>query len=86
MRILSFFCMLAVFSLPVMAHAYIGPGLGAGTIGIILGFVASIFLALFAIFWYPIKALLKKMRGSKSDAAPVEEAQSSTESKKSDEV
>ena len=44
------------------ALAYIGPGLGAGTIGVILGVLGSIFLALFAIFWYPIKRLLKKKK------------------------
>lgn len=41
------------------AAAYIGPGLGAGAIGMILGVLASIGLAIFAIFWYPIKRLLK---------------------------
>lgn len=50
---------------PALAQAYIGPGLGAGTIGIILGFIASIFLALFAILWYPIKRLVRKIRGTK---------------------
>ena len=46
------------------AYAYLGPGLGAGTIGVIIGFLASIFVALFAIFWYPIKRLLKKFTSS----------------------
>jgi hypothetical protein len=48
------------------AQAYVGPGLGAGTIGVILGLLASILLAIFAIFWYPIKRLIKK-KGSKSN-------------------
>ena len=51
------------------AYASIGPGLGAGTIGVVLGFVASIFLALFALFWYPIKRLFnsKRKKGPASD-------------------
>ena len=55
------------------AAAYLGPGLGAGTLAIILGFFASIFLALVAVFWYPIKRLIKgrKARAAKTD--PTEE-------------
>lgn len=40
--------------------AYIGPGLGAGTIGVVIGVIGSIFLALFAVLYYPIKRALKK--------------------------
>lgn len=50
---------------PVYAKAYIGPGLGAGTIGMILGVLGSIFIALFAILWYPLKRLLRKVKGAK---------------------
>jgi hypothetical protein len=52
--------------LPNVSHAYIGPGLGAGTIGVILGVLVSVLLALFAIFWYPIKRLFKGKK-AKSD-------------------
>ena len=41
------------------AYAYVGPGIGAGTVGVILGIIASILLALFAVIWYPIKRLFK---------------------------
>ena len=47
------------------AQAYIGPGLGAGTVATIPGVVASVFLALFAILWYPIKRLIKKSKAKK---------------------
>lgn len=47
------------------ADAYIGPGLGAGALGVILGVIASILLALVAIVWYPLKRLIKKVRGPK---------------------
>ena len=54
------------------AMAYIGPGLGAGTIGVILGVLGSIVLALFAIFWYPIKRMMRKNK-TEDDAKAVEQ-------------
>jgi hypothetical protein len=45
---------------------YIGPGLGGGVIAAVLGFLASIFLALFAIIWYPIKKLIEKLKNKKN--------------------
>ncbi|MAT49907.1 MAG: hypothetical protein CMK32_01815 [Porticoccaceae bacterium] len=47
----------------VPAFGYIGPGLGAGAIGVMLGLIASLFLALFALVWYPVKRLIKKRKG-----------------------
>jgi len=57
-----FLCSLIVF--PHAAHAYIGPGLGAGAVAVVVGVLASIGLALIAILWYPLKRLFKKIRGS----------------------
>ncbi len=45
---------------PLTAHAYVGPGMGVGTIGVILGIFLSIILAFAAIIWYPIKRLFKR--------------------------
>jgi hypothetical protein len=45
---------------------YIGPGLGGGVITAVLGFFTSIFLALFAIIWYPVKQLIKKFKSKKT--------------------
>jgi len=45
--------------LATQAHAYIGPGAGAGTIAVMLGIIASILLACIAIIWYPLKRLIK---------------------------
>ncbi|MDH5556143.1 MAG: hypothetical protein OEZ03_02265 [Alphaproteobacteria bacterium] len=50
----------ALFSSP--AHAYIGPGAGAGTIAIVLGVIGSFFLAFVAILWYPLKRLIKRWK------------------------
>lgn len=51
---------------PLNAFAYLGPGMGAGTIGAILGVIGSIFLALFAVVYYPIKRLFKKRKNKQS--------------------
>ena len=53
---------LLVLMAPDQADAYVGPGLGAGTIGVILGIIGSLFIALFAIIWYPLKRLFKKKK------------------------
>lgn len=42
------------------ASAYIGPGIGAGVVGVVLGIVGSLFLALAGIVWYPLKRILRR--------------------------
>ena len=51
-----------IFTSP--ANAYLGPGIGAGAVGVVLGILGSIILSLFAIIYYPIKRALKKMKKS----------------------
>lgn len=41
---------------PVLA--YIGPGLGLGAIGTFFGILFSVFVAIVAFFWYPLKRWL----------------------------
>ncbi len=60
-------CIVSILVAPQIANAYVGPGLGAGTIGVILGIIGSIFIAIFAIVWYPLKRLLKKNKQKKPD-------------------
>lgn len=48
-----------LFLLPQTAHAYVGPGLGMGAFGVVLGVIFSVLLAIVGIFWYPLKKLLK---------------------------
>lgn len=64
MRMIPVF--LALITFPGLALAYVGPGLGAGVIGVVLGLIASVFLALFALFWYPIKRLAKRRKAKTS--------------------
>jgi hypothetical protein len=54
-------------------EAYVGPGLGAGTLGVVLGLLGSILIALFAFFWYPIKRIFKKWTTSDGDSLEDEE-------------
>ena len=44
------------------AHAYVGPGLGLGVLGALFGAILTVLLAVFGVFWYPIKRLLKKKK------------------------
>lgn len=64
MQKLSLFVGLLTTLSTTAAHAYIGPGAGAGTIAVVLGVIASIFLALIAIVWYPLKRLIKGRKSS----------------------
>jgi hypothetical protein len=67
-RLLVLLEILCLALLPGQAFAYIGPGLGAGTLGAVLGLLGSIFLALFAFLWYPIKRMIfRKGRENQDD-------------------
>ncbi|MCA8901637.1 MAG: hypothetical protein KDA53_10335 [Hyphomonas sp.] len=61
---------LAVFPIGT-ADAYIGPGVGAGVIGTVLGIVGGVLLALFSIIYYPVKRALKKKRQAAASPAEV---------------
>ena len=51
--------------LSTTADAYIGPGAGAATFAVVLGILASIVMAFFAILWYPIKRYVRKRKSMK---------------------
>ncbi len=44
------------------AFAYVGPGLGVGTIAAIGGVIFSVLLAIFAVIWYPLKRLIRSKK------------------------
>lgn len=60
--ILTFVTATAILLPANAAYAYVGPGLGAGTLAVAVGLIGSLILALFAIVWYPIKRILKGRR------------------------
>lgn len=66
MRIIAFFTCFSVFLFPLPAHAYVGPGLGLSALGVILGVLTSIFLAILGLFWYPIKRFIRKFGKAKA--------------------
>ncbi|MBT0667851.1 hypothetical protein HT136_05660 [Novosphingobium profundi] len=62
-RFLICFCILAsLVASPAMA--YVGPGSGLGVIGVVLGIIATVFLSLVSLVWYPIKRAHRKIRAS----------------------
>ncbi len=74
-RRLSGLCLAILLSSP--AHAYIGPGLGAGTLAVVSGVILSLCLALFALLWYPLKRLLRR-RGRVGNAESEDDEQTQT--------
>jgi hypothetical protein len=62
MLLIMYFLLVLFLFYPLPAAGYVGPGLGLGAVGVILGILFSVFLALLGIFWYPIKRLIKKFR------------------------
>lgn len=65
-------CSLLIY--PTIGLSYVGPGLGTGAIALILGLLGSIVLALFAVFWYPIKRLLQRWKQKRAgESEPADE-------------
>ena len=60
------------------AESYVGPGLGAGTLGVILGLLGSVLIAIFAFFWYPIKRIFRKWTTSSDDLIEDDEEEPET--------
>lgn len=60
------------------AEAYVGPGLGAGTIAVVLGILASIVMGFLAILWYPAKRLIRKRRAAKQAAGGTQRSRDSS--------
>jgi hypothetical protein len=56
------------------AHAYLGPGLGLGIIGTIIGVVAAIVLTLFGLVWYPLKRMFGKKPANANEPEQLENA------------
>ena len=53
------------------AEAYVGPGLGLGTISVVCSVLLAIFLSLVAIIWYPLKRIFKKKQAPKDSNAKI---------------
>lgn len=60
-----------------LAHAYIGPGVTTGVLGVLLGIISAFVLAVAGVIYYPIKRLLKRRKTSAptSDDARMEKTE-----------
>ena len=65
-KLILFLAVILLLRIPT-AHAYIGPGVGAGMLAVVMGILSSIFFALVGTVWYPIKRLIKRRRSRLSD-------------------
>ena len=54
------------FLLPSHAYAYVGPGLGLGSIIVVLGLIGSLILAIFSLLYLPIKKFINKKKEVKT--------------------
>jgi hypothetical protein len=62
-KILRFLSLALALSAPLAAQAYTGPGLGLGAVGVAFGLIGSILLAIVSVVWYPVKRLVRRIRG-----------------------
>lgn len=66
-RKLAFLLALAGAAAP--AAAYIGPGAGISFVGSLFTWLIGILIALFAILFWPIRALVRRARGGRGEPA-----------------
>lgn len=79
LRKLAFFLALAGAAGPVAA--YIGPGAGISFVGSIFTWLIGILIALFAILFWPIRALIRRARGGKAAPAGEDDEPAPTDSR-----
>lgn len=70
---ITFTTALALFSFPQTIAAYVGPGAGLTLIGSLIGVVVAILVALGVILFWPVRALIRRIRGKKPDATSATE-------------
>lgn len=63
---------LVIAMAPVLAQAYVGPGVGLSALGSILAFIGAAFLLIVGFLWYPIKRLLRGKSKSGAEGATTE--------------
>ncbi|WP_342251138.1 hypothetical protein [Sphingomonas sp. OTU376] len=62
-KTLRFLSLALALTAPLAAQAYTGPGVGLGAIGVAFGLIGSILLAIVSVVWYPVKRLVRRIRG-----------------------
>lgn len=64
-NIIAFLFATSLLTYPTLASAYIGPGLGLGTIATVLGVVLGLLMLVIGVIWYPVKRLIRRIRSKK---------------------
>ena len=59
---------LMLFTLPSYGEAYVGPGLGLGVVGAVIGVIVAVFLAFVGMLWYPIKRFILRNSSQSENA------------------
>jgi len=62
MKYFKIYLLFSFLTVSMSVNAYIGPGLGLGTIATVLGIFFGLCLMLIGIIWYPLKKLYKRLR------------------------
>jgi membrane protein implicated in regulation of membrane protease activity len=74
---LAFLLGLLLLTMASPALAYIGPGAGISVLGSLLGILATIFVAIGAILFWPLRKLLKRRKTRRDSLASMDSADQS---------
>ncbi len=55
MRLILPISLVMFAGLTAPAHAYVGPGLGLGVLGVVFGLILALVMAVFSFVWMPLK-------------------------------
>jgi hypothetical protein len=64
-KIVCAFAALMFAITPILAHAYIGPGMGLGMAATVLGLFVVVILFIVGLIWLPIRRLLREYKQNK---------------------
>jgi flagellar biogenesis protein FliO len=59
---------ITLFLVPLQAQAYIGPGMGLGMAGVVLGLFVAFILLLAGLIWLPIRRFLRQRKQSRKES------------------
>jgi|TARA_B100000902_G_C26463548_1_gene506644 hypothetical protein len=54
------------FLFPNFAYSYVGPGLGLGSVIVVLGLIGSLILAIFSLVYLPVKKFIHRKKEAKT--------------------
>jgi len=71
--LIKFLATIVLSMVAAPAYAYLGPGLGGGVLSVVLGFIVAVFLAIFAVVWYPLKRIFIKFKTRNKKSGVIDE-------------